>query len=84
MHRTDHHGVTFLEIFNYRFSDRTNIIFPLQHTILHQIVFGIFIPNKTAKITKASVNLKTMTQAKQFTGFKIIWVHNHNHFGGFG
>ena len=45
---------------------------------------GLAIPNKTAKIMRASANLRTFTKAKPFSGFYIIWVHNQNSFQGYG
>ena len=79
-----HCGVTFLGVFPCFFFDYTNILFPLQHTILQPITFGIVIPCKTANIIRTSANLKPVTQTKQFSGFDIIWVHGQNAFGGLG
>ena len=50
----------------------------------YAITFGIFIPDKTTKVTHPSANLKLVTQAKPFPVFEIIWVHNQNAFRGFG
>ena len=64
-----HRGVTFLRIFLYCFADRENVLLPLRHKILQTITFGLFIPDKTAKIMGASENLKPTTQAKLFSCF---------------
>ena len=80
---TDHRGVTFLGTFTHSFSDIANVFFPLWHTIQQPITFGIVIPDKTAKITRVSENLNTVTQVKMFPGFKIIRVHYQNAFVGF-
>ena len=81
---TDHRGVNFPGIFTRRFSERSNILFPLQRTILQTITFGTILPDKTSKIPRASENLKFVMQAKPFSVFEIILVHDQNSFEGLG
>ena len=47
-------------------------------------MFRLVIPDKTPKITGASEKLKSVTQAKHFSEFKIIRVHDQNAVRGFG
>ena len=62
--RTDHRSVTFLGIFPRRFTDRANVLLPHRRKILQPIMFGLFIHDKTANITRVSENIKPVTQAK--------------------
>ena len=68
---TDNRGVTFLRIFPCRFFNGANVIFPLQHTILQPIMFGLVIPNKTAKI---------MCQCKPYTRDSIQTIFHFQYY----
>ena len=81
---TENPVVNYLGIFPRSFDNHANVIFPLRGKILQTIIAEIFTPNKTAKAMCTSENLETLTQAKLFPGFGIIWVHNQKYFGGFG
>ena len=83
LYHTYRHGVTFLRIFLRRFTDRSNVIFPLQCTIVQAIMFGLVIPNKNTNKGRASANLKPVTQSKYFYSFRIIRVQDQNAFQGF-
>ena len=78
-----HCSINFLGIFHYSFADIDYVSLPCLCTFVQPITIGLAIPDKTAKITHTSSNLKPMTQAKHFSGFKIIRVHDQNYFRGF-
>ena len=47
-------------------------------------MFGIVVPDKTSKIMRAHAHFKSVTQAKPFSGFKIVLMHDHNFLEGLG
>ena len=66
-----HRSITFLGILPCNFYDRVNVLLPCLHTIFQSITFGIIIPDKTANITRACAQFKSMTKSKPFPDFKF-------------
>ena len=82
--RAYYHIVYFLGMFPHGFSDCANVPLPCLCTLFQTIMFGMVVPDITAKITCTRVHLKTVIQTKQFSGFKIVWMHNQYFFEGLG
>ena len=62
------------------FSDRANVLLPHICIFFQPLMFVLVVPDITAKITHTCAQLKPMTQANQFAGFDIVWMHDHNSF----
>ena len=66
-----HYGATFLGIITCGFSGRVNVPLPCLCVFFQPITFGIVAPNKSFEVARACAHLKTVTQAKPFSVFKI-------------
>ena len=67
-----------------RFSDNDNVLLSHQHTLSQPIVFGLVIPDVTPKIMRARAHLKPVTRDEQFSGLKILQIHDKYNFGRSG
>ena len=52
----------------------------LSQTIAHEIA----VPDVTPKIARAHEHLTSVTSAEQFSGLKILWMHDQYAFGRSG
>ena len=84
LHCTYHHSVTFMGIFPCSFSDCMDFPLPRLCTLFQPITFVLVIPDKPPRIMYTCTHLKSINQAKPFSSFKIIQMHNQSLLQGLG
>ena len=73
-------SVNFLDIFPHGFSDPVDFPISCLYTLLQIITFGTDIPDKIVTITRGRVHFKYVIQAKPFSGFDVVGIHNQTAF----
>ena len=79
-----HSGVTLLGIFSRGFSDSVKSPVPCLFALFQTIIFGLIVHNKSSKVARAHAHFKPATQAKTFSVFEIVRVHDQTTFRWFG